>query len=1304
MNHFSREDSNEIGPSHDNNVQRNTDRTGRTNAQRRSIEQLALPLDEDKEPHFLRAASSSSSQADFSNNDLNLIPPPETFTFNTVDHRHSNRHIKVYQDDDNDDAFPDIDSAFGGSLVGSSSASTSSNISTYSNHMSRSSSTSSHRHQENFSASLHHSHYQNNDSCCLLPVTSVFSSTSIFPNTLFNCRSTNTSNIQPNSRFSQRSHQPYMTRSMSNLQQQQQQSQSRSGNSAIAPQRSRSSHNFYRVNNSGGTNSINRSSQSNNSDKHNNTRFKKGSLTSMAAMQNINGIKKTKAGLSSTATAKSFMHYYTPSLVPIVNNIKVDTSLAYTIYDYSSYSGMYHPQHICVNEPTQQASRWSSGFHDHEQFITIQFDKPVIARTITFGKFCKGHVCNIKEFKIFGGMHPEDDLRELLHQGLKNDTIPETFPLRYQYKDMIFPIKYLKIVPLAAFGASFNYSIWYVQVQGINDTAIVQAACKGYENYREIVTTRLCLKYFRQKNLLDLFDQLQKKTGISLEHPMVSALHQALVVEAQFEQAEEIVRQMYQQDMFQHYCNHTRFSPVWELINATSYCSKDSNITPCESSNSSLLLLAGHQAIEQHNLSWSYQPTEPTPRGGHQMCIDVQHRKIYLLGGWDGKKDLSDFWCFDINRNRWRLISTDTRMQDGPSPRSCHKICFDMKSRSIFVLGGLIDPKQPINDKMGSSLSAVAAAAAATAAAVGTNDGSNTKSAAKADFYRYFIDLDQWVRISNDLVAEGGPELIYDHQMCVDSKNEVLYVFGGRTQTLGIQNYSGLYSFDIKRNIWHLRRNDDIMLSDASIKPPTSHYNASSFQQPGVALVGKETSIIKSRVGHSMLFDEASRSLLIFAGQRGNDYLTDFYQYYVDYDRVIQVDHQRRHKSFFNKYSNTVLASTTIRKGPGHSVNSQSSNGPPDEFYYTAACGATGSYTQRVTMDEQDQEMFVFSGYVRSNSGADFVKNTFWIYSMKNNEWTRVYHTSDKMSEQKCREREYGQQMFKDSQPWLYVTGPPPSNTGENTGTHNASIDNTTAMQTPSFTCNSSGMAALSDGQNQKKYDETDKEDIYKTEPCPRFAHQMVYDPMEKTHYIFGGNPSDFMDCTRRLNDFWKLKLYKPDPSSILKKCIYKIRLQQLKEFCNRAHEQHQQRQQQQQRYRNSSDSGSKGKKAANTGEASVDYRDILPENTMDAELGSETLLALDFLRTQVAPVVDHDDKDEMREFHKICAALCLLQRHDATNDKEEDNFPSSMSFLETEDAMYIERTKLFEALLEYIPEEMKEPLENLTTNAVKLT
>lgn len=45
------------------------------------------------------------------------------------------------------------------------------------------------------------------------------------------------------------------------------------------------------------------------------------------------------------------------------------------------------------------------------------------------------------------------------------------------------------------------------------------------------------------------------------------------------------------------------------------------------------------------------------------------------------------------------------------------------------------------------------------------------------------------------------------------------------------------------------------------------------------------------------------------------------------------------------------------------------------------------------------------------------------------------------------------------------------------------------------------------------------------SEPVPRFAHQLVYDPVRKEHYLFGGNPGKDTLPRMRLDDFWALKV-----------------------------------------------------------------------------------------------------------------------------------------------------------------------------------
>lgn len=47
------------------------------------------------------------------------------------------------------------------------------------------------------------------------------------------------------------------------------------------------------------------------------------------------------------------------------------------------------------------------------------------------------------------------------------------------------------------------------------------------------------------------------------------------------------------------------------------------------------------------------------------------------------------------------------------------------------------------------------------------------------------------------------------------------------------------------------------------------------------------------------------------------------------------------------------------------------------------------------------------------------------------------------------------------------------------------------------------------------------------SEPCPRYAHQLVYDWINKIHYLFGGNPGRNNSPELRLDDFWLLYLKK---------------------------------------------------------------------------------------------------------------------------------------------------------------------------------
>jgi hypothetical protein len=54
--------------------------------------------------------------------------------------------------------------------------------------------------------------------------------------------------------------------------------------------------------------------------------------------------------------------------------------------------------------------------------------------------------------------------------------------------------------------------------------------------------------------------------------------------------------------------------------------------------------------------------------------------------------------------------------------------------------------------------------------------------------------------------SAGGPPLIFDHQMAIDSQAQIIYVSGGRVvdgdwNTL---KFSGLYSYNIRLSKWRM--------------------------------------------------------------------------------------------------------------------------------------------------------------------------------------------------------------------------------------------------------------------------------------------------------------------------------------------------------------------------------------------------------------------------------------------------------------------------------------------------------------------
>ena len=184
-------------------------------------------------------------------------------------------------------------------------------------------------------------------------------------------------------------------------------------------------------------------------------------------------------------------------------------------------------------------------------------------------------------------------------------------------------------------------------------TTIADGKCQ----HQEDITMRRILKHLRQRRLLTPLKFIQDRCKVQLEHPLVSQLFETLVLRGQFTESEQCLRACSENGLFGSFVKASQPRAHWKRITAA-------------------------------DADGDY----PTKRGGHAMCIDSEKGLIYLHGGWDGTKNLDDYWAYDIANNQWKVLSQHTSQdKNGPGPRACHKMVFDQKTGCIYLLGKLGD-------------------------------------------------------------------------------------------------------------------------------------------------------------------------------------------------------------------------------------------------------------------------------------------------------------------------------------------------------------------------------------------------------------------------------------------------------------------------------------------------------------------------------------------------------------------------------------------------------------------------------------
>lgn len=501
-------------------------------------------------------------------------------------------------------------------------------------------------------------------------------------------------------------------------------------------------------------------------------------------------------------------------------------TIPYKIDCYSSYASTYKPSNILVDNPSDANSRWSTTTNDHRQYIILEYKSSVVS-TITFGKFSKIHVCNIKEMKI-SVSYDKKSWIEVFYGGLKNDTTNETHNLLYIQDELIIS-RYMKIEPLAAWGMNFNYSIWFIQLKGISNTRFNDIM---YERQRtqDIKTVKKILKKYNEC-ILDSESEIER-----------------LIKYKDFEKLENYILNL-NDDKFDVYVKKSAYYGNWTEIK------------------------------NNENKDW------PCPRGGHQMVCTS--KGIYLYGGWDGLEELGDMWHYngswkclyqdlnkrdtykddiiekdvvsdknmncsvrlgqstfeeEINITRQSEVEKEhcgantityveditTTLQDTPGKRSCHKMCTD--GQRLYLSGKYI----PTSERTGEISS--------------------------SDIWVY---NGKWVKYNSTGDVASN---MYDHYLVY--MHNLIYMFGGKTTNFD-DSFGGLYKIQIDDKLSSAKWT---RLLDSTIQ---SH----------------DSPVLKGRLGHVLLhinLPEYPNTLAVVGGQRGKEYFKSISLYSLDTNTVYE--------------------------------------------------------------------------------------------------------------------------------------------------------------------------------------------------------------------------------------------------------------------------------------------------------------------------------------------------------------------------------------------------------------------------------
>jgi hypothetical protein len=552
---------------------------------------------------------------------------------------------------------------------------------------------------------------------------------------------------------------------------------------------------------------------------------------------------------------------------------------------------------------------------------------------------------------------------ELAHSGLSQEEGYESFVLKFKHEGYLIPSKWIKIVPIRPWNDSYNISIWFIHLKGIDEKNLLSKCEKDFllKNERDSLKNWVTLtrRHFKQESL----SFLQHGRITNLELPLVTSLFEQIIA-GEYIKSLETVDILAKEESFNSWLEHQICTVEWtridmldkEIENQLRVMNHNMKCKISQKENKK----EKQSTFKESPIDIDIHPTNNIQirdvRNQSEQFISPLNLNDHQESGLsvndlddddlDLESELSGFSMFSACES----IKSNKKVDYLPIGRGGHSMVVDEENDKFYMFGGW--------------------------------DGSNDLN----DFWSFDMKTEKWQLLPT---TDRTPSKRSCHKMVLDSKNRKIFLLGKYSPPKETQLDKALYEYNLNSSTWKTIE-VNVELKD------------------GKLITGGPGQVFD----HAMIYDQEDQAIFVFGGVKAiENEVTNKYNglwklnlkglYYWEYINTdtsdpyeLKLKTRGAHSMVLSRYRELIIwggnkgprkfnASNCLFDMTSYNLN----NGKVYEYFHDySKNGPNVNFSSCSFYDSLKNEIFIFGGGL-INEKTEYLTNSFWIYNFDKEFW-----------------------------------------------------------------------------------------------------------------------------------------------------------------------------------------------------------------------------------------------------------------------------------------------------------------------------